>query len=198
MRAIAESSEQISEIIGVITEIAEQTKLIALNAAIKVAHSGAHGAHDKGFAVFADEVGKLAQRSSEAAKEITQLIKDSTALVDEGSKLTGESRLALEKIDEVGKVNMEAIEEISKKAEIMAGSAQEVQKQTEELNTRGQQIDGMAKDQGPRRKTAEEALAALLEKSKAIISLINEANKGIRTIGDEMRTIVERTADMDG
>jgi methyl-accepting chemotaxis protein len=93
---------------------------------------------------------------------------------------------------------MEAIEEISKKAEIMAGSAQEVQKQTEELNTRGQQIDGMAKDQGPRRKTAEEALAALLEKSKAIISLINEANKGIRTIGDEMRTIVERTADMDG
>jgi len=56
----------------------------------------------------------------------------------------------------------------------------------------------MVKDQAPRRKTAEEALATLLEKSKAIISLINEANKGIRTIGDEMRTIVERTADMDG
>ena len=196
MRVIAESSEQTSEIIGVITEIAEQTKLIALNAAIKVAHSGAHGAHGKGFAVFADEVGKLAQRSSEAAKEITQLIKDSTALVDEGNKLTGESRLALEKIDEVGKVNMEAIEEISKTAEIMAGSAQEVQKQTEELNTLAQQIDGMAKDQTPRRKAAEEALAALLEQSKAITSLINEANKGVQTIGDDMRTIVERTADM--
>lgn len=196
MRAIAESSEQISEIIGVITEIAEQTKLIALNAAIKVAHSGAHGAHGKGFTVFADEVGKLAQRSSEAAKEITQLIKDSTALVDEGSRLTGESRLALEKIDEVGKVNMEAIEEISKTAEIMAGSAQEVQKQTEELNTLAQQIDGMAKDQAPRRKAAEEALASLLEQSKAITSLINEANKGVQNIGDEMRTIVERTADM--
>lgn len=196
MRAIAESSEQTSEIIGVITEIAEQTKLIALNAAIKVAHSGAHGAHGKSFAVFADEVGKLAQRSSEAAKEITQLIKDSTALVDEGNKLTGESRLALEKIDEVGKVNMEAIEEISKTAEIMAGSAQEVQKQTEELNTLAQQIDGMAKDQTPRRKAAEEALAALLEQSKAITSLINEANKGVQTIGDDMRTIVERTADM--
>lgn len=193
MRAIAESSEQISEIIGVITEIAEQTKVIALNAAIKVAHSGAHG---KGFAVFAEEVGKLAQRSSEAAKEITQLIKDSTVLVDEGSKLTGESRLALEKIDEVGKVNMEAIEEIFKTAEIMAGSAQEVHKQTEELNTLAQQIDGMAKDQAPRRKAAEEALAALLEQSKDIISLINEANKGVQTIGDEMRTIVERTADM--
>ncbi|KOR29953.1 hypothetical protein TI04_07345, partial [Achromatium sp. WMS2] len=89
MRAIAESSEQISEIIGVITEIAEQTNLLALNAAIEAARAGAHG---KGFAVVADEVGKLAQRSSEAAKQITQLIKDSSNRVAEGNKLTDESQ----------------------------------------------------------------------------------------------------------
>ncbi|MCB1793989.1 MAG: methyl-accepting chemotaxis protein, partial [Candidatus Competibacteraceae bacterium] len=92
MRSIAESSEQISEIIGVITEIAEQTNLLALNAAIEAARAGAHG---RGFAVVADEVGKLAQRASEAAKEITRLIKDSTARVSEGTKLSDEAQQAL-------------------------------------------------------------------------------------------------------
>jgi methyl-accepting chemotaxis protein len=95
MQAIKESSSQISDIIGVITDIAEQTNLLALNAAIEAARAGVHG---KGFAVVADEVGKLAQRSSEAAKEITQLIKDSTNKVEEGTRLTDRSQEALRKI----------------------------------------------------------------------------------------------------
>ncbi|MFO1423167.1 MAG: methyl-accepting chemotaxis protein [Candidatus Competibacteraceae bacterium] len=193
MRSIAESSEQISEIIGVITEIAEQTNLLALNAAIEAARAGAHG---KGFAVVADEVGKLAQRASEAAKEITRLIKDSTARVNEGTKLSDEARQALVKIDESGKINMQAIEGIAKTAGLLVANTQQVRNLVSDLNALAQQIGGMAGEQGSRREAAQKALAVLLEQSRRIGQLVTEANQGASAIGDEMKGIVERTAHM--
>ena len=193
MQAISESSEQISEIIGVITEIAEQTNLLALNAAVEAARAGAHG---KGFAVVADEVGKLAQRSSEAAKEITQLIKDSTGNVAEGVKLTDQSQQALAKIAEGGRVNMEAIEAISGTSEVLDKNTTEVKGQVETLNTLAQEIGAMAQEQGIRRKAAEEALTVLLEYSNNITELVNESNLSIQEMNKEMAGVVKRGEEM--
>lgn len=195
MQAIAESSEQISDIIGVITEIAEQTNLLALNAAIEAARAGAHG---KGFAVVADEVGKLAQRSSEAAKEITQLIKDSTNRVEEGTKLTDESQKSLIKIDQGGRVNMQAIEEIEKTAVVLASGTQQVQTLMKDLNTLAEEIAGMAGEQGVRRTAAETALNLLLQESNKIAQLVDGANKGAQEVGKEMGGVVARTGEMTG
>ncbi|SLN77981.1 methyl-accepting chemotaxis protein [Roseisalinus antarcticus] len=97
MTEIEKSSEQISQIIGVIDDIAFQTNLLALNAGVEAARAGEAG---KGFAVVASEVRALAQRSSDAAKEIKSLISGSSLQVEEGVTLVGKAGEALSSIVE--------------------------------------------------------------------------------------------------
>jgi methyl-accepting chemotaxis protein len=95
MSEIEGSSGQISQIIGVIDEIAFQTNLLALNAGVEAARAGDAG---KGFAVVAQEVRALAQRSADAAKEIKDLISNSSQQVAQGVELVGRTGKALEHI----------------------------------------------------------------------------------------------------
>lgn len=124
MTEIETSSAAISSIIGVIDDIAFQTNLLALNAGVEAARAGEAG---RGFAVVASEVRGLAQRASEAAREITQLITSSGEQVQKGATLVHQTGEALTEI-------MSSIRDISDHVNTIAASAKEQSSGISEIN----------------------------------------------------------------
>ncbi|MDB5420495.1 MAG: chemotaxis protein, partial [Brevundimonas sp.] len=131
MGAIEKSAQEISQIIGVIDEIAFQTNLLALNAGVEAARAGDAG---RGFAVVASEVRALAQRSAEAAKEIKVLISASTTQVNTGVSLVGQTGEALQRI-------VSRVAEIDGLVSEIAASAQEQATGLQQVNTAVNQMD---------------------------------------------------------
>ena len=123
MSGIEESAGKITDIIGVIDEIAFQTNLLALNASVEAARAGEAG---KGFAVVAQEVRQLAQRSAQAAADIKTLIQNSNGQVKDGVQLVNQAGEALTKIlGSIGQVNG-IVEEISNASQEQATGVQEI------------------------------------------------------------------------
>jgi methyl-accepting chemotaxis protein len=162
MNGIEKSSGQISQIIGVVDEIAFQTNLLALNAGVEAARAGDAG---KGFAVVASEVRGLAQRSADAAKEIKGLISASSQQVGEGVSLVGEAGEALQRI--VAHVN-----QISGLVGEIAASAREEAQGLSEVNSAVNQMDQVTQQNAAMVEQATAASRMLAEETKELARLV--------------------------
>ncbi len=158
MDAIAKSAGQISQIIGVIDEIAFQTNLLALNAGVEAARAGEAG---RGFSVVASEVRALAQRSAGAAKEIKALISASTTQVDHGVKFVGETGKSLERM-------MAQVVEINAVVGEIAAGAKEQAVALAEVNSAILQMDQMTQRNAA---MVEESTAATHKLSQETVQL---------------------------
>lgn len=134
IKRLGESSQEIGDIVSLINDIADQTNILSLNAAIQASMAGDAG---RGFAVVADEVQRLAERASAATKQIAALVKtiqtdtneavtsmeQTTAEVVQGARLAQDAGVALEEIDSVSSTLAELIQNISNAARQQASSA---------------------------------------------------------------------------
>jgi methyl-accepting chemotaxis protein len=158
MARIEQSSRKISDIIGVIDEIAQQTNLLALNAAVEAARAGEAG---RGFAVVASEVRSLAQRSSQAAKDIKDLITNSSGQVQEGVELVNRAGASLTEI----------VESIKKVADIVTEIASASGKQStgiDQVNTALTQMDEVTQQN-----------SALVEQNAAAAKSLEQQSQGM-------------------
>ncbi|MHB8285819.1 MAG: HAMP domain-containing methyl-accepting chemotaxis protein [Caulobacteraceae bacterium] len=168
MNGIEKSSLEITQIIGVIDEIAFQTNLLALNAGVEAARAGDAG---RGFAVVASEVRALAQRSAGAAKEIKTLISSSGQQVQEGVKLVDETGRALGRI-------VRQVAEINGVVAEIAASAQEQASALNEVNSAINQMDQVTQQNAAMVEQSTAATRHLAEETDGLTKLMNKFQLG--------------------
>jgi methyl-accepting chemotaxis protein len=161
MAAIEESSRKISDIISVIDEIARQTNLLALNAAVEAARAGEAG---RGFAVVASEVRSLAQRSSQAAKDIKDLITNSSGQVQQGVDLVNRAGQSLHEIMESIRNVAAIVADIANASTEQASGIDQINKALNQMDEVTQQNSALVEENAATAKTLEDQQSAMNER----------------------------------
>ncbi|WP_299724612.1 methyl-accepting chemotaxis protein [uncultured Tateyamaria sp.] len=187
MDEIKTSSQQISKITSVIDDIAFQTNLLALNAGVEAARAGEAG---RGFAVVATEVRALAQRSSDAAREINTLISDSANQVQQGVDLVDRTGAALSAI-------VTSVSDISERVAEIASSAREQSAGLNEINVAVNELDHVTQQNAAMFEETTAASHALTSEADGLASAVAKFKLGdTYTSVERIKTPAQTTPDL--
>ncbi len=164
MQSIAEASEKIQKIIKVIEEIAFQTNLLALNAAVEAARAGEHG---KGFAVVADEVRNLSQRAAQAARETGDLIEQTVNRVQRGVELNATTNSAFVRIGESANKVADLVAQIAR-------ASNEQAKGVEQVNAAVAQMDRVTQSNAASAEESSSAAEQLTSEAHNVRQMVND------------------------
>jgi methyl-accepting chemotaxis protein len=177
---IAQASNSVRDIIGVISKIAAQTNLLAMNAAIEAAHAGEAG---RGFAVVADEVRSLAENSAKSAKEIERLIRGMSQKTDRGAALGDSAGKAFDRIREGVAQTSELVRTIAASMGEQREGAEEILRSTESLAEATRLIESLAQGQKEQSKGMEQAMLRIVAASNEIFEAVQEETAATQSLG---------------
>lgn len=191
IKEMEKHSEQIGQVVDVISKISRQTELLALNASIEAARAGEHG---RGFAVVANEVKKLAEQTNESVSNVVtiisaiqQLMKNASQAVDQNISDIGDG---ISSIQGVGKT----FDEIRSTIRVVNAQMQDISATTEELSAGAEEISASVVEMTSTAKESAsnaEAIAASSEQQNVLINNVSQSFNNLNNLMDELKTLID-------